>query len=77
MEHRFKHDHEKRPGRKSNPCVGSCCHEEAPHHHTVDGYIVKIEDLESLPITDDEITLLRVFLRDEIQAILFDEDSGG
>lgn len=78
MENGFKHDHAERPGRKSNPCVGTCCHEDVPqHHHSVDGYVIHLDDLESLPVTNEEIALLQAFLHDEIQAILLEKDEGG
>lgn len=40
---------------------------------THDGYVVRCDLTETLPITKDEIALLRAFLAAEIHAILYDD----
>lgn len=42
--------------------------------YTPDGYAVQSDLPESLPVTAAEIALLRAFLSDEINAILYGED---
>jgi len=53
------------------PCDGSG---SSRRRRTVDGYIVDVDFPDTLPVTGDEIALLRAFLHDEIRAILYGED---
>lgn len=41
---------------------------------TPDGYVVHLDLPDNLPVTSEEIALLRAFLSDEIRAILHGED---
>lgn len=78
MEQMFGHGREGTEAREGAPCA-------APPHrvHTVpdrrmrDGYVVHSDLSEALPVTGDEVALLRAFLSAEIRAILQGEDQGG
>lgn len=45
--------------------------------HTADGYDVHSDLSENLPVTADEIALLRTFLSAEITAIIHDDNETG
>lgn len=78
MEHGFAHDREDTRAREDIPCAGPRRHAGSSRcRRTVDGYVVTIDAPESLPVTGDEIALLRAFLYDEIWAILHGEDQEG
>lgn len=51
--------------------------EVSQRRRVADAYIVSIDAPENLPVTSDEITLLRTFLANEIRAILYGEDHRG
>ncbi|RFC65624.1 MULTISPECIES: hypothetical protein [Mesorhizobium] len=51
----------------------------APYHcrHTPDGYDVLTDMSENLPVTHEEIALLRAFLSAEISAIIHGDNEAG
>ena len=78
MEHGFAHGREERQAlqetSRAERDVGAG---SAQRRRTVDGYLVAVDLPDNLPVTDDEIALLRAFLSDEIRAILNGEDQEG
>lgn len=78
MERVFGHDREEPYGQGEAPCTEPCRRADLPHRHfTSDGYVVHTDLAEDLPVTSEEIAILRAFLSDEIRAILSDEGEGG
>lgn len=78
MERCFGHEREEAQALDETSRVEPCDRPCSSHRRrTVDGYLVDVDFPDSLPVTDDEIALLRAFLSDEIRAILNGEDQDG
>ena len=75
MEHGLAHGREEKEAGERTSCAAPRhpVH-PSPHRRTQDGYTVYSDLPGALPVTSDEIALLRAFLADEIRTILFDDD---
>ncbi len=78
MEKWLGHEREEAQALEEAPCVEPCVRPGSSHRrHTDDGNVVDVDFPDTLPVTGEEIALLRAFLHDEIRAILCSEDPGG
>lgn len=78
MERCFEHEREEAQALEDAPCVEPYgCPGSSRSRCTSDGYIVHADLPSNLPVTSDEIALLKAFLHDEIRAILNGEDEEG
>lgn len=78
MERCFGHEREEAQALDETSRVEPCDRPCSSHRRrTADGHVIDVNFPDSLPVTGDEIALLRAFLHDEIRAILYGEDQGG